>query len=500
LSSNPITQIENLPNSLLKLDLRLNGHGRIENLPNGLQELNLSFSQIYRIENLPRTLQKLDLIHNNINKIENLPDGLQGLSLASNQISRIENLPDGLQSLWLAENQIQQIENLPDGLQHLWLETNQIRRIENLPDTLQSLGLSENQIRQIENLPISLTSLELSKNPTVNIPSEVLGNGGRVNCLSDVRGWFADLAVGQVKNNTVRLMVTGNGNVGKSSLITALQHGRCDEDIPSTHGIRVDLVTIRDQEGQPVIMQVFDFGGQELYHGTHSLFMRARAVQMLVFDTETETTAQTPDRITGETVRNQPLAYWADQITELSPNNPVVLVQNKLDRPMNRPPEIVATIAEFEIKGVTVAGVSATTGKGIPGLRGHLLEAAQQLPELGMAIPMSWHNVRQFFLDNIQRPLASRRRLMTPAEFTDLCRRENVLPNSDNALLRYLHNTGAVYADSQYLPDTIIADQQWAIEGIYKALDRRGDLYELLRNLSFGKCELQLILRVCFEI
>ncbi len=439
-------------------------------------------------------LQSLELRNNKISRIENLPDGLQSLNLSYNQISRIENLPDALQSLELQENQISRIENLPDGLQSLELNDNQISRIENLPEGLQSLDLSYNQISRIENLPDGLQSLKLSGNPTINVPPELLGDWD-YNCLPDVRAWFADLAEGSVRNITVRLMLTGNGNVGKSSLVTALQQDSCAEDLPSTHGIRIDTITLHDATRKPVTMQVFDFGGQELYHGTHALFLRGRAVQLLVFDAETEALAVTPDRITKEEVRNQKLPYWANQIKRLSPDSPVVLAQNKTDKPATLSPDTQATINELETAGASFIKVSAKKGKGISGLRGHLLEAAQQLPEFRMQMPQSWHRVRQFFLDNLQRPATTRQRLMLMRTFMTLCRKHKVLPNSEAALLRYLHHTGAVYADAEFLADTIIADQQWAIEAIYKALDRAGELYALLRELSFGKCQVRQILR-----
>ncbi len=401
-----------------------------------------------------------------------------------------------LQSLNLEENDISQIENLPDGLRSLNLGSNQISRIENLPDGLQELDLSGNQISRIENLPDALQSLKLYGNPTTNFPPELLGDRYSHDCLPAVRAWFADLAEGSVQNTTVRLMLTGNGNVGKSSLVTALQQGRCAEKLPSTHGIRIEtLTTVRDDTGKPVTMQVFDFGGQELYHGTHTLFLRGRAVQLLVFDAQTEARAVTPDRITREVVRNQKLPYWADQIDRLSPDSPVVLVQNKADEPATLSPDTQATINQLKTAGAIFAEVSATSGKGILGLRGDLLEAAQQLPEFGMAMPLSWHRVRQFFLDNLQKLPTDRQRLMTMVEFMALCQEHSVLPRSEAALLRYLHHTGAVYADAKYLADIIIADQQWAIEAIYKALDRTGELYVLLREMSFGKCQVRHILR-----
>ena len=39
-------------------------------------------------------------------------------------------------------------------------------------------------------------------------------------------------------------------------------------------------------------------------------------------------------------------------------------------------------------------------------------------------------------------------------------------------LLQYLHDTGAVFYNKEYFPDTIILDQSWALEAVYSLFDR----------------------------
>ncbi len=473
--------------ALQTLNLSANQIRQIENLPDGLQTLDLSWNQISRIENLPDGLQTLDLQGNQISQIENLPDGLQTLYLFENQIRQIENLPDGLQTLYLFENQISQIENLPDGLQTLDLRHNQISRIENLPDGLQTLNLFENQIRQIENLPDGLQILNLWRNPIENFPPELLGNAYDDDCLEDWYAWINDLAQGQITNQTVRLLVIGNGNVGKSSIIEALDKGRCLTRFESTHAIRIETITLAGP--QLVTAQVFDFGGQEIYTGTHALFLRGRAVQLIVFDAEMENRPTVRDRITNEPTRNQPLRHWVETIRRQSPDSEFVLVQNKMDCPDKLNPATETFLTTCEDNGMIVTKVSATRGRGIPALHGHLCEAAYALPEYGLQMPLSWHSVRQYFIDNLATTATDRQKLIDTSAFEQLCRQHGVLPGSEPALLRYLHRSGTIYYNEQYLSQTIIADQEWAIKAIYTALDRSGDLYERLRNQSYGKCQ-----------
>ena len=124
-------------------------------------------------------------------------------------------------------------------------------------------------------------------------------------------------------------------------------------------------------------------------------------------------------------------------------------------------------------------------------LRGHLCEAAYALPEYGLQMPLSWHSVRQYFIDNLAITDTDRQKLIDQSAFNDLCRQCGVLPGSEPALLRYLHRSGTIYYNEQYLSQIIIADQEWAIKAIYTALDRSGDLYERLRNQSYGKCQVR---------
>ena len=315
---------------------------------------------------------------------------------------------------------------------------------------------------------------------------ELLGQEFYSNCLPDIDAWFADLKLGSVRSYTVKVMLNGNGNIGKSSLAEALQGGRCESTKLSTNGIRIETLHLSNED-KPVQLQLFDFGGQELYHGAHKLFLRSRAVQLLVFDAETEALSTAPDRVTGEEVRNISLQYWYNDIARLSPDSQFLLVQNKKDLPARLPNETRALLNQLDDIGIQSIKVSATGGDGIAALRGYIVDLAKRLPEYGMEMPLSWHEARQYFIDNLIQPKEKRERLMTRTDFDELCRRKNVRPASVPALLRYLHHTGALFADEKFLGDKIIADQEWAIEAIYKALDRNGELYDILRNLSHGR-------------
>lgn len=106
-----------------------------------------------------------------------------------------------LQTLDLTSNQIQDISFL-QGLQNLT-----------------SLDLSGNQIQDISldllnNFP-QLEKLKLNNNPIQNIPQEIFREH---DCLKEVRHYLEDAAKGKAKNREVKVILIGNGSVGKTQI------------------------------------------------------------------------------------------------------------------------------------------------------------------------------------------------------------------------------------------------------------------------------------------
>ena len=155
---------------------------------------------------------------------------------------------------------------------------------------LNTLHLAENRLRQ---LPVnvvfgeSLEALYLGGNAPVNFPYDMVGEHseyGSGNCLGDARTFFEEFRrfPDEVRENrSVRLMLTGNGNVGKSTLVHALKHDECYEDKDSTHGVILEELKEFDESSDlKYQFQIWDFGGQEIYHRTHRLFLQSPAVQL----------------------------------------------------------------------------------------------------------------------------------------------------------------------------------------------------------------------------
>ena len=185
------------------------------------------------------------------------------------------------------------------------------------------------------------------------VPQEVLSRRSGESCLERLRAHYEDLKGGESEISDFKLMLLGNGRVGKTQICRRLRCEEYDETVPSTHGVQIgaaQLTALRD----PTTLRTWDFGGQDIYHGTHALFLKSRAIFMLVWTPESE--ALHEHDYGGFTFRNQPLGYWLDYVREFGgEDTPVIVVQTQCDLPEQerlRPPVSDNALDAFPFKKV----------------------------------------------------------------------------------------------------------------------------------------------------
>ncbi len=505
LSSNPLTMIENLdklPN-LQMLNLSSNQLTKIDNLSNlpNLQMLNLSSNQLTKIENLDKlpNLQWLDVSSNQITKIENLDKlpNLQMLNLYSNQLTKIENFSNlpYLQTLSLTVNQLTKIENLdnlPDLLE-LDLSSNQLTNIENLDNlpNLETLNLEYNNITT----PITLTFLQqfpkleelgFRGNPVPNIQSELISDS---NCFPALRTYLQDLGEGGEPNNEVKVLFIGNGNVGKTQIAGRLAWQEkfvFNTQHHSTHAIcllKRHLPTTLLPQG--LQLNLWDLGGQDVYHATHRLFMRTRALFLLVWDKENE--AALFHTYQNRQYDNEKLLYWLSFAQYFGIGSPVLVVQNKIDATSHLHDPYPYPRVQNELKTkfpaiVDFIGVSTKTGKGFIVLADAIERLFTENPTLrndllNKPLPKTWLQVRH----RIRQEQENEKGLdLIPFSLFEQWCHDAGIAASAPTLAHFLHQTGVVYYQPPYFSGQIILNQAWAIEAVYQVLDREGDYFEIL--------------------
>jgi internalin A len=330
-----------------------------------------------------------------------------------------------------------------------------------------------------------------------DIPAGILSNSDGDNCLPALRAYYEDSGPDDPRVEDVKLMVLGNGRVGKTQLCRNLAGEKFEPESESTHGVTVETVELPRGQGKSQIpVHIWDFGGQDIYHGTHALFLRDHAIFALVWGPAFETRdPAAPGALFG----HRPLRYWVDYVRQLGgEEQAVVIAQTRCDRPAD---DSACPVAEADLRAafarVWRVHFSAATARGEATLRDALVEAAEFALEREGAprIPAAWARVKaaiEALRERDQRrPIAKRRhRTLTTDEFAALCRpkgvfaalcRQKGVRSEPEHLLQYLHRTGIVFHRPDLMRERIVLDQGWALEAIY-AVFARGAAYDLIKR------------------
>ncbi|MCC3504776.1 MULTISPECIES: COR domain-containing protein [unclassified Microcoleus] len=436
-----------------------------------LTRLNLSDNQITSIPEAIGQLSNLQLLYLYDNQITVIPEAIFQLSnltefvLGNNQISQIPEAISQLFNLtfiYFSNNQIRQIPEALGQLSNLTrldLSHNQITIIPEAISQLSNLtrlDLSHNQIEKIpECLEIlsKLEKLDLRGNP-LPISPEVLGpvnldeNPGTPAAIFN---YLRQLRSGEVLPlNEAKVLLVGQGSVGKTSLINRLTHNQYNPNQPQTDGLNITNLQITVNT-KPVKLNVWDFGGQEIYHATHQFFLTKRSLYLLVSNCRT---SEDENR----------LEYWLKLIESFGDASPVILVGNKSDE---QPLDLNRKALRDKYPNIkAIIETSCQSGTGIDELRSAIHTEISQLKEVYDLLPLSWFQVKQR-LENLDKDFIS------ISEYATICATENILAETDQTqLIGLLHNLGIVlnFREHPILQSTNILNPHWVTEGIYALL------------------------------
>ncbi len=298
--------------------------GPLRHLPN-LHTLDCSCTQVSDLGPL-RHVPNLHLLQCSNNQVRDLGPlqhvpNLHWLLCASTQVSDLGPLQHVPNLHWLlcASTQVSDLSPLQHllNLHRLDCSATQVsdlgplQRLPNLED------LTCSQCRLISPseglwLKPSLRCLILYKTQIPGVPAEVLSQDDETNCLDLLRAHLEDLKTGRDAAADIKLMILGNGRVGKTQICRRLRGENYDDTVEFTHGILVTSAPLPARGDHGGRLQIWDFGGQDIYHGTHALFMRSRAIYPLVWIPQAESTEEYHH--SGTVFRNRPLAYWLDYV------------------------------------------------------------------------------------------------------------------------------------------------------------------------------------------
>ena len=188
---------------------------------------------------------------------------------------------------------------------------------------MQSLDLRNNQFKVLPNTITKLnieinwndyssSEINLKGNPLESPPIEVVKKGRQA-----VIEYFQQLEKkGKDQIFEAKFLVIGEPGAGKTTLAKKIMDPDYElkERNPSTEGIDVFRWQFDLENGQPFFMNIWDFGGQEIYHATHQFFLTKRSLYVLVADARKE---------------NTDFNYWLDIVSLLSDNSPLLIIKNE---------------------------------------------------------------------------------------------------------------------------------------------------------------------------
>jgi internalin A len=216
-----------------------------------------------------------------------------------------------------------------------------------------------------------------------------------------------------------------------------------------------------------VRLNLWDFGGQDIYHGSHALFLHGQVVFLLLWTPELE--CQTAYQEGSLSFRHRPLSYWLDYLRAFAGTDASVrIVQSQCDTRDKRVLHPPAQLDDSPCHRFTE--VSARTGLNLGFLKEHIKEAVRDRfdrrppPPIGVGRLKVRDRLRQMLEEDQKRePDKGQCRSLERSEFDSIC--DEVGGVSDpSALLDFLHHSGVVFYRSGLFIDRIVLDQNRVVE------------------------------------
>ena len=306
---------------------------------------------------------------------------------------------------------------------------------------------------------ISLSGLNLYNNPLQTPPLEIVKQGKEA-----IANYFAQLDE-QAEDYLfeAKMLIVGEPGAGKTSLARKIEDPNCalPEKDETTKGINVlayefplsqNDITSEKAKSRDFRVNLWDFGGQEIYKATHRFFLSKRSLYALVADSRNEDTD---------------FNYWLHIVEMFGGDSPLLIVLNeKYQR--KRDIDERAMKARFnnivDVLRVDLAEDDKTRLKQLTqALRYHVT----RLSHIGSPVPAKWTVVREA-LEKEERYTISLQ------DYLEICK-ENSIEKIEDALVlsQYFHDIGVFlhFQDDPLLRKTIFLNSTWATQAVYQILD-----------------------------
>ena len=159
-----------------------------------------------------------------------------------------------------------------------------------------------------------------------------------------------------IKNTSARdfiwkLIMGGQGGVGKTTILHRFVHGKFVENTKLTIGVDFHKKIV-EQQGCSIEMVLWDLGGQDQFKSLHDSYIRGAAGGFVCFDLS--------HRISLERARD-----WIAMFRESDPGMPIILVGTKYDLIENNPDGYNAVVEDANaiVEQYGLLGLTITSAK-----------------------------------------------------------------------------------------------------------------------------------------
>jgi internalin A len=413
----------------------------------GLHELDLSDLVLFEVPSALLELTQLSSLDLSNNRISKLPAALSALT--------------SLNHFYLDGNELRELPESIGELKQLFTLSIQNNQLRTLPDSIGGLEcLEELDLRynELVHLPASLDSLKelqvlrLQGNIRLGLPPEVL-----TGTAAGIIDYYLRMRSGSLPLREVKLIMVGRGEVGKTSLVETLQ------GMPFTPGkqIRTDGIAITRwplelSDGKASAV-VWDFGGQEIMHGTHQFFLTHRSIYIVVLDAR-------HDR------QHQDAEYWLRLVRAFGGDSPVLVVMNKQNS-YRFDTDRQLLIRKYKVPTENFYPTDCTDSESIGRLRAAICKEMGAMLVPAEYFPQEWWKVKR----QLEAMLPRGEEYLSDERYRQICETHGIVKVEKDVpaiLIQRLTELGTVvsFPDEIRLNELTVLNPEWVTDGIYRVI------------------------------
>ncbi|GAF91125.1 unnamed protein product [marine sediment metagenome] len=120
-----------------------------------------------------------------------------------------------------------------------------------------------------------------------------------------------------IKSKVLKILISGEGGVGKTTMLHRYIKGKFIDGLHMTIGVEFFLKEL-ELEGENVMLQIWDFGGQERFRFLLKNYAKGAKGALLMFDLTRPITLENIDQ-------------WVEICRDENPELPIIFLGTKLD-------------------------------------------------------------------------------------------------------------------------------------------------------------------------